>query len=88
MTVLSITTTALSPGVIFIPPFVVSKTIAVSPIIISSAAIAVGIPHSPEPSPSDIHDCPVTPSEVMPNSTLLDESIPSSTRSVRLESIC
>ena len=56
VTVLSITTTAFSAGVIFMPPFVVCKTMEVSPIIISSAAIAVGIPHSPEPSPSDIHD--------------------------------
>ena len=55
---------------------------------ISSALIAVGIPHSPEPSPSEIQDSPTDPSEVIPNSTLEAERTPSSTRSVKLESNC
>ena len=55
---------------------------------ISSALIAEGIPHNPLPSPSEIQDSPLDPSEVIPNSTLLADSTPSSTRSVRLESSC
>ena len=55
---------------------------------ISSALIAEGIPHSPDPSPSEIQDSPVDPSEVIPNSTLLADRIPSSTRSVKFESNC
>ena len=54
MIVLSSTTEEPSAGTILISPSVVIIFISPSPAIISSAAIAVGMPHSPEPSPSDI----------------------------------
>ena len=59
-----------------------------SPGKILSAAKAVGFPHTPDPRPSEIQDWPESPSEVIPYSILLAERIPSSTRSVRLESSC
>ena len=77
-----------SSGIIFISPEFVLIKIFPSPTIISSAAMAVGIPHVPEPSPSDIHDSPAVPLDVTPNSTLLADNIPSSTRSVKFESTC
>ena len=54
MIVLSNTTEEPSAGTILISPSVVIIFISPSPVIISSALIAVGMPHSPEPSPSDI----------------------------------
>ena len=54
MIVLSSTTEEPSAGTILISPSVVIIFISPSPAIISSALIAVGMPHSPEPSPSDI----------------------------------
>ena len=79
---------APSSGSILMPPEVVWILILESPAIISSAIIAEGIPHSPEPSPSDIQDSPEDPCEVIPYSTLLAERIPSSTKSVKFESNC
>ena len=52
-----------------------------------SASIAVGFPQAPVPSPSEIHVWPESPTEEIPYSTLLADSTPSSTRSVRFESI-
>ena len=54
--VLSIVNAEPSAGTISIPPTEVMILIEPSPIIILSAAIAVGIPHIPDPSPSDIQD--------------------------------
>ncbi|CAI8166615.1 MAG: Uncharacterised protein [Methanobacteriota archaeon] len=69
-----------------IPPLIVCIDMLPSPIIISSAATEVGFPHVPAPSPSEIHVCPESPTEEIPYSILLAERIPSSTKSVKLES--
>ena len=55
MIVLSKTIEEPAAGTIFTSPPVVIILTSPTPAIISSAARAVGIPHSPEPSPSDIH---------------------------------
>ena len=85
--VLSNTIEDPSDGTMLIPPLVVWMEILPSPITISSAAIAVGFPHVPVPTPSDIHVWPESPIEEIPYSTLLADRIPSSTKSVRFESI-
>ena len=83
---LSNITTELSPGIIFISPVVVAIEIVLSPMLRLSEAKSVGIPHSPEPSPSDTHVCPVIPGELIPYSTFSDDKTPSSVRSVKFES--
>ena len=61
----------LSPGIIFISP--------------SDKRLA-GTPHWPDPSPSEIHDCPIDPGELIPYSTFSEDKTPSSVRSVKFES--
>ena len=78
--------TDLSPGKIFISPNDVAIDMELSPSVRLSDASCVGTPQVPDPSPSDIHDCPVLPAELIPNSTFSEDKIPSSVRSVRLES--
>ena len=84
--VLSSTIPYPSDGTMLTPPFMVCMDMLPSPIVISSAAIEEGLPHLPAPLPSDIHVCPESPTEEMPYSILLAERIPSSTKSVKLES--